>query len=418
MTISPFTLVHRRGAERSRDDDWRGELRRHDEALVKVFDKLEEPLRRSIVGTMRSFPSKEEGLRAGSVILHELDRHPRVTTVGFWDIGSSAGFFPQVIRALNEAQDAFTFFDIVAPTPAGIISRPERVARWAAERLGQPLDATELADNIIDEDFVSRAEPIREEIGVKSLIGLVPSMIAGPQGSGIYWNHFSVAFPARGVMLVSTYQLREFAARAGKPFEVAVGVVAMASLFLGISSRLEPHDDTGCLFDYNGSRVSLVRNIRKPMIEASCMKRIPERYQAAAQAFVEVLSRFVPDAGRRAESDVKSPLLLLRSDDAASTKSAVPLALAESSEVRPISWAARESARFFVRLLQHDAFRKQPELAFIALAEREGVAVQAISDLFPPAKLLGIVYLTIEGRIETAQEAVGQILDRRRKGLE
>lgn len=416
MTISPFTLVHRRSVERSPAAEWTRELRRHNETLVDVFDKLDEPLRRSIIGTMRSFPSKEEGLRAVSVILHELNRQPKVRTVGFWDIGSSAGFFPQVIRKLNEAQDALTFFDIVASTPAGIISRPERVARWAEEALGEPPDET-FVDNIIDEDFVSRAGPIRKEIGVEQLIGLVPSMIAGMQGDEVYWNHFSIAFRSRGLMLVSTYQLREFAAIAEKPFEVAVGVVALASLLVGISPRLGFHEDRGCLFDYNGSRVSLAETVRNPRIETSCMKLIPEQYRAAARAFVDVLSSFAPEQERQVELDVVSPLRYLSEDDSPPTRSAVRDEAREARDVQPISWAARESARFFVRLLAHEAFRKQPELAFIALAEREGTEVVGIAALFDIV-IQRVGGLVAEGRIDEAQEIVGRLLDRRRRGFE
>jgi len=414
MTISPFTLVHRRSAEGLPAAEWTRELRRHNEPLVDVFNKLDEPLRRSIIGTMRSFP-KEEGLHAVSVILHELSRRPKVRTVGFWDIGSSAGFFPQVILRLNEAQDAFTFFDIVASTPAGMISRPERVARWAEDALGRP-PGESFDDNIIDEDFVSRAGPIRKEIGVEHLIGLVPSMIAGKEGDEVYWNHFSIAIGSR-LMLVSTYQLREFAARAEKPFEVAVAVVALASLLVGIAPRLVFHEDRGCLFDYNGSRVSLTETVRNPRIEATCMRLIPEQYRAAARAFVDVLSSFAPEQGRHVESDIVSPLRHHGENESPATRSWMRDEPPGAREVRPISWTARESARFFVRLLAHQAFRQQPELAFIALAEREGAEVTAISALFDVA-MQRVGGLVARGRIDEAQEIVGRILDRRKGGFE
>ncbi|HSP14066.1 MAG TPA: hypothetical protein VLV78_04875 [Thermoanaerobaculia bacterium] len=222
-------------------------------------------------------------------------------SVGFWDIGAGVGFLPILLQLLNEEQNRFIFFEIHASIPAGLVSRPQRVRQWAQdirEKDTEPddVDPQEISsNNVIDEDFFKRAEPIRRRLGLNSLIGLVPSMVAGidEDDQQPFWNHFAAT--DRRAVLASTYGLREYARQAKQPFESAVGIVALSSLLVSLVPEITFHEpDTGCLFDYNRSRDSLVQNIRKPFIEEHCMDLLPSRYRAPAEGFVRVLSQDLP----------------------------------------------------------------------------------------------------------------------------
>jgi cytochrome P450 len=119
------------------------------------------------------------------------------------------------------------------------------------------------------------------------LIGLTPAMVAGGYRNEVFWNYFSAA--QGRVLMVSTTDLREYAAKARRPFEVAVGGLMVATLLAQMTEGLDFHENRGCIFDKNEDRHTLVRNIRKPAIEPECLDRMSPRLRAAALAIIERL---------------------------------------------------------------------------------------------------------------------------------
>ena len=225
-------------------------------------------------------------------IVQELRRQPQVITVGIWDLGARVGQLPQIIEKLNAVQPVFAFFEVQAAIPAGMISRPDRVAVWMSERVGRPLSETERAEmrnSMIADDFFERGQTICQDLGIDYLVGLTPSMVANESDGESNWDYFSAS---RGPMvLASTYELRKFAGAAGRPFEVAVGMVIVAQLLVALNyPGLGFHDDsTGCFFDYNEDRQSIVASIKELQIEDKCLQRIKSQYREAAQKMAAAL---------------------------------------------------------------------------------------------------------------------------------
>jgi hypothetical protein len=214
--------------------------------------------------------------------------------VGVWSLEAWHAGLGEMIGALNKAQSTFVFYEVDAAVPAGLISRPERVAAWYKEASGRKPSkriVEHLQDNLIANDFFGLAEKIRTDLTLDYIIGVTPSMVAGIDGTEIYWNHFST-FDGRSA-LASSYQVHEFASDTGWPLEAFVGKVIISQLLVAVMfPELGFHDDTGCLFDYDKSRVSLKDKVIDPRIEPSCLQSIEPKYRPSALAFVEMLRSY------------------------------------------------------------------------------------------------------------------------------
>lgn len=304
MKLPPFTLVHQRAAgPRKRGTDQAQSLLA---AIHEVKPGLADSLRKvkpSLRGTLltssflRARVLPEAAATAAPMLeraLGELRRQPYVVTIGIWDLGARIGFLPRVIETLNQAQPAFAFFEVQAAIPAGMISRPERIVAWAQECLGRKLTQTDRADiqnNVIANEFYIHAESIRQDLGIAYLAGITPSMVAEEDDAQVYWNLFA-SFHKR-TLLISTYDLRRFANQAGRPFEAAVAGVLIAELLVALHyPRLGFHSDTGCLFDDNQDRASIVSSIRDARIEDTCLTRIAPKYRESVAALVEALRAY------------------------------------------------------------------------------------------------------------------------------
>jgi hypothetical protein len=339
MKLPPFTLVHNPRAGRQADSRklalqwgelpevlraparsikptfWRALVNSTQEAAARVdegADLVGVGIGAKVAAVRAAKPLEMETL--GKVI-HEFGRHSRVETVGLWDLSSQVGGLPEVIQRLNESQPVLAFFEVQAAIRSGLISRPERVLKWAKELAGEELGATDLEQiesNVIYEDFSRRAERVRRDLGLDFLVGFTPSMIAFEEESNIEWNYFSAG--TGRLALVSLYDLDKYARKARRPFEVAVGAVAIAQLLTVINKDLEFHDEIrGCLFDFNEDRDSIVRSIRALCIEDQCLKKIRPRYRSAAEAMVAALRR--DPKAEKVEEAMSEPLRYLKATD-------------------------------------------------------------------------------------------------------
>src|SRR5215203_1034828 len=128
--------------------------------------------------------------------------------VGVWSLEDWLVSLGDLIVALNKTQSTFVFYEVDAVVPAGLISRPERVAAWYEELTNEEPDKdtrNNLADNLIADDFFGLAENIRTDLTLDYIVGVTPSMVAGLYRNELYWNHFSTF--DRRVVLASSYQL-------------------------------------------------------------------------------------------------------------------------------------------------------------------------------------------------------------------
>jgi hypothetical protein len=213
------------------------------------------------------------------------------TTIGLWDLRSRIRLSGLVDR-LNAAQTGYTFFEVFAGVPAGLIRSKDGMLEWAEKAMKRRLRADEegaLLLNTVADEFFPRAEAVRGDLGVDYLLGLTPSMVAGQSGAEVYWNHISSSH--EHVTLASSADFREFARSAGRPVEAVVGVVAVAALLVSVIPKLEYHDpNRHCLFDYNANRVSLADVVRDPRIDDVCLAKIPTKIRGHALALVKALS--------------------------------------------------------------------------------------------------------------------------------
>jgi hypothetical protein len=231
---------------------------------------------------------------AGEPVSGGEQESPLRVTVALWDLGAWLGNLLHLIEALNRIQNDFVFYEVKATVTAGMISRPERVVSWATEAMGEPLKAEEereIQDNVIADDFFPPAESIRRDLKVDYLVGITPSMVAGKESDGIYWNHFST-FEGH-TALVSTFDLREFAEETGRSLEVFLAKIIISQMLVAMFwPELSFHANRGCLFDYDESRITIVDKIRSPQIEPDCMNRIDARYHPALLAFLEFIRTY------------------------------------------------------------------------------------------------------------------------------
>lgn len=210
--------------------------------------------------------------------------------VGVWDLGAWLSGLPHLVERYNAAQRTFEFYAVTATVPVGTIRSPVGVAAWYHQLTNETLRAAEkreLENNVIADDFFPLADVVRKDLGLDYLVGLTPSMVAGTDGDELYWNHFSTY--DRRTILASTHDLRDFAAESERPFEVFLGTVVLAQLLVAGSRELGYHENRGCLFDYNESRVSLQATIAELRIEPACLKLVAPRYRKAAAALLELL---------------------------------------------------------------------------------------------------------------------------------
>jgi hypothetical protein len=209
--------------------------------------------------------------------------------VGIWDLSAYVGHLPAVIDALNASQQDLVFYEAIAALPVGTVSQPERVRAWSKARTGSSrLPGVE--ENVIADDFFRRAGVVRRDLGLDYLAGITSRLVADEDEEELYWNLFSTH---RGkLLLVSSAGLREYARRAGRPFEYAVAGVILAQLMEAIHPRLRFHEDRGCIFDYNEDRAGIVKMLRAPRIEESCLKLMKPAGRAAALAMVEALRQY------------------------------------------------------------------------------------------------------------------------------
>ena len=268
--------------------------------LTKVFNKLNPRFRKTLLSTLIAEPDRSGGgevVRKSSMnikvasITRELGRAKKVRRVGILDLGAWIGGLPLLLKRLNAAQSPFVMFEIQAPLPGGMLKTPEGMLNWAAVQLGEPLSKAErnqMEPQMVANEFFAAAEDIRKSMGLDLIVGMTPAMVAGvDHDGGIYWNHFSSL--SGKTILLSTADLRHFAEKAGRSFEAAVGAILLASLLVAVNSKLEYHDDTGCLFDYNGSRVSLIKTLKEMQIEKSCLAVMTAEQRTAAHAMLKVL---------------------------------------------------------------------------------------------------------------------------------
>jgi hypothetical protein len=259
-------------------------------ALAGSLKSMKPNLSRTLVGT---FFADVTGTRPTGDVIERLNDAVKSLTAekstisfGIWDLNAMIGGLEPLLQKVNAAQNKIAFFRVVAAIPAGLISDPKRMRAWAQAHNRRP--GPELEENTIFEDFLPQADKVRVEMGLDHLAGITQSMLAFEEGGEIHWNYFAVG--TKRALLLSSYGLRDYASRAGRPFSTAILYLAVGQLLEIVSpSGISHEENRGCLFDFNGDRESIVESIRQCRIEPECLKLVRSDYREAASALVEVL---------------------------------------------------------------------------------------------------------------------------------
>jgi hypothetical protein len=291
-------------------------IRRAAPDLIDPIASLHPALQRTLLAGTFAQAVAEAGADAIATlkpVIEDLRRRDDVTTVALWDIDARVGGLPRIIEALNRAQELFTFFELQAPLPAGIVSRPERIIAWVRKRLHQQdkrlskKAREEITHNVIANDFFKHATAVYQRLGVKYLVGITQGMIAGEEDDGsLYWNFFTDTDGAR--LLISSHDVRRYAKEAGRPFQVAIMMLVVAQVLLDVNAEagLDVHPDTGCIFDENIHRDNVVISIRELKIEDRCLSLMDEKYREAAVKMMDVLRSYPgeePEASPAADEE-------------------------------------------------------------------------------------------------------------------
>lgn len=215
------------------------------------------------------------------------------STVGILDLGAWVSRLPELLKVMNNSQDRLVFFELQTSVPAGLVKTKEPLALWAQEQLGRHLrkeEADELMRNMLADEFYFFAESVRVQNKLDILIGLTPAMIAFADPDGPKWNYFAAG--REQVSVVSTCDLREYAAQAARPYEAAIGMLISAQV-LALRNDMDYHAETrGCIFDFNDNRIDFVDSIRGMRIDSDCMTHFQSVEEAkAAKSLVAALAR-------------------------------------------------------------------------------------------------------------------------------
>jgi len=261
----------------------------------KAAAKSKATVRWLTTGTSNKNLAKVSGTNvAGATYVEEitrsLSRAVDPLRIGILDLGAWIAGLPNLLVRLNASQELVTLFEVNAPVPSGLRKTAVGTAEWITShqvKLGRT-QRKDLEPHVVFEDFFLAASDIRTSLGLDMVVGLVPVMVAGEDGDSIYWNHFSNVQDR--VVLISTTDVREFAKKAGRPFEAAVGGMIIGAILIGFNDRLSYHDETrGCLFDYNEGRSSIVDAIRAAKLCPACAELLTVKQQAATESMLKVL---------------------------------------------------------------------------------------------------------------------------------
>jgi hypothetical protein len=246
-----------------------------------------------------------------SKTLHELTSGPKVQTIGIWDLDTTIGELPKLVTELTTAQPRFAFFHVHASVPSTLVTPGVQLASFIEKTSNKDSDskreadyfdtmtaktrllgkkASSLKDNLMADYFTPIARKIRKEFGLDSLVGVTRHMIAFTEDESLHYNYFS--FSEGDEFLVSSYGMREYAQKAGKPFRAAVGYVIIGQLLAAVNPKIHYHPETkGCLFDFNESRDSIVEGVKSLKIDGDCMRKIKPGYRPVAQSFLDALNK-------------------------------------------------------------------------------------------------------------------------------
>lgn len=215
--------------------------------------------------------------------------HTPKQRIGIWDLNASAGSLPHLLDAIEDAQSYFSFYCVEAAFQIGLTTPGDHVAAEWKRRTGGTMSRTEAASNVCASPIFEAAQPVLDSLSLEWLVVVVESMIADESDLSDAWYNLFATTRGRMVLL-STSDLREFAAEAGRPFESAVVGTALSMVLQEMVKDLRP--TPGTIFDFCEDRHDIVKVIRTPKIDSENRARIPAEVLEPTMQVLGVLSHY------------------------------------------------------------------------------------------------------------------------------
>jgi hypothetical protein len=239
----------------------------------------------------KAIPEQSKLLSQFAAAVRVVGARAQATTVGILDLGARVSGLPRLIERMNSAQDRMVFLEVQTPVPAGMVKTGKALLTVFERIVGRPIRDDENQDvvrNMLVNEFLTFAESVRRKNELDSLVGVTPAMLAVHEDDGIFWNYFSYG-NGGPLSVVSTFGLRDYAVRAGRPFEAAVGMLIVGQI-IATRNHLDFHAETrGCPLDFNEDRESLVASIRSMRFDAECLQAIEARDPNEAKSARELM---------------------------------------------------------------------------------------------------------------------------------
>lgn len=280
-------------------------LKRRSPKTSALFDQLPRPLREAALSSTapkapinwkrsprKVIPEQNELLSQFAAAVKIAVTRAQATTVGILDLGARVSGLPRLLERMNNAQDRMVFIEVQTPVPAGMTKTGETLVTEIERAIDRHLPDEAKYDvgrNMLVNEFLTFAESVRQNNELDALVGVTPAMLAFYEDDNTYWNYFSYG-NGGPLSVVSTYALRDYAVRAGRPFEAAVGMLIVGQL-ISTRNHLAFHEDTrGCPLDFNKERDSLIEGIRSMRFDAACIKAIEAHDSNDAKAARDLMS--------------------------------------------------------------------------------------------------------------------------------
>jgi hypothetical protein len=241
------------------------------------------------------------GLKQHQAKMQRSTKPGRMLRVTVWDVGARVPFLQDVVDRLQDAQTEIEWSTMQAAVPGGLVSTRAKVHTWAnqvrkerGKRIKGKGQLQKINDKtIIDSEFFAVAERVRKRFGLDALAGITPAWIAGKDHKGRPCFDYLSSGEGKHLVLVSTEELPGIAKRARKTVEGAVMTLVLAQVLANRASKLEFHDDIGCLFDYNEEREHFRYTLRHlAMDHDDCIEKMPSGLRQATEKMVAALNNY------------------------------------------------------------------------------------------------------------------------------
>ena len=225
-------------------------------------------------------------------------RAARTHDVAVWDIDVHSGFVNRVLDAINRKQKLFRFVRIEATVPMGLTMSGRRTREIIQKLDPKTAEDPQLENSVWAEDIYPVARPILRSTGTDLLVCLLAPLIADRvtnppfDRDGVELDFFSVS--SKRIILVSAYELRGYAAKAGRSFEACLALLIVAQV-LAEYFDLEEHDDTrGCIMDYCDDRKDIVVLLKKMEICPHSLEELPDYARASVLKIIQAIREYTP----------------------------------------------------------------------------------------------------------------------------